>query len=243
MDMLLQQNNNEKNLTNNISNNVGEMQSNFITSTLGNIINSAIDTGLKIILPDFIENNVIDVKNAILGGGIEGGLNSLISNVIDVGKNALGMMNQTFSNLNQYKDVLNQGGLIETIGNAITDGINAINNSELLNENDLTTLKNEKDIIVSEVNNKIDINFKSQMNSLEKIQGYCNKWDKYYNNNQIDKMEKMYNKIMNEKEKLLPLEYLLNKINQIENIQNLIKNNGNNLELSSVQMALAERLY
>ena len=37
-------------------------QDNFLKSNIGNAINYAVDIGLKAILPDFVENEVIDVK-------------------------------------------------------------------------------------------------------------------------------------------------------------------------------------
>lgn len=49
----------------NINQNIGIEQKNFLETTLGKVINSAIDIGLKAVLPDLIENQVIDVKNAI----------------------------------------------------------------------------------------------------------------------------------------------------------------------------------
>jgi len=58
----------EENLTvtknNKLENN--NNQNNFLKSTLGNTINSAIDLGLKIVLPDFIEDEIIEVKDSIL---------------------------------------------------------------------------------------------------------------------------------------------------------------------------------
>ena len=39
-----------------------EQQNGFLNSTIGKVINTAIDLGLRWALPDFIENQVIDVK-------------------------------------------------------------------------------------------------------------------------------------------------------------------------------------
>ena len=39
-----------------------EEQNGFLNSTIGKIINTAVDLGLRWILPDFVENQVIDVK-------------------------------------------------------------------------------------------------------------------------------------------------------------------------------------
>ena len=39
-----------------------EKQNGFLNSSVGKIINTAIDLGLRWILPDFVENQIIDVK-------------------------------------------------------------------------------------------------------------------------------------------------------------------------------------
>ena len=41
-------------------------QDKFLDTFLGKTINGAIDIGLKTILPDLIENQIIDIKNALL---------------------------------------------------------------------------------------------------------------------------------------------------------------------------------
>jgi phosphosulfolactate synthase (CoM biosynthesis protein A) len=55
-------------------------------------------------------------------------------------------------------------------------------------------------------------------------------------------MEKQYKKIQAELKQVLPLENVLIKARQLENIHNLIKNNGKNFNLSEEQLSLAERL-
>ena len=44
-------------------------KNNFFNNTFGKTINYAIDIGLRAILPDLIENQVIDIKNSLLNNG------------------------------------------------------------------------------------------------------------------------------------------------------------------------------
>lgn len=46
-------------------------QKSFLESTLGKAVNTAIDIGLRAILPDFVENQVIGIKNNLLNYGLK----------------------------------------------------------------------------------------------------------------------------------------------------------------------------
>ena len=81
---------NNINLENNNSNNVTyEKQKGFLESTLGQVINGGIDLGLKTILPDFLEDEIIEIKDSIITDGFSAGIKTAIDNVIDMGKSVL----------------------------------------------------------------------------------------------------------------------------------------------------------
>lgn len=46
-------------------------QKNFLETTLGKTVNTAIDIGLRAILPDFVENQVINLKNNLFNFGLK----------------------------------------------------------------------------------------------------------------------------------------------------------------------------
>ena len=50
-------------INNNI--NLEKSNNNFLNNIFGKTINTAIDIGLKAILPDLIENQIIDIKNSL----------------------------------------------------------------------------------------------------------------------------------------------------------------------------------
>lgn len=55
-------------------------------------------------------------------------------------------------------------------------------------------------------------------------------------------MEYQYNKIEQNLQKILPIEDILKKARVIENLHELIKNNGKNFEISKQEQELAEML-
>ena len=55
-------------------------------------------------------------------------------------------------------------------------------------------------------------------------------------------MQKEYNKIKTELKELVPIENTINNAKYIENIHNLVKNNGIRFELSEEELDLAKKL-
>ena len=80
------------------------------------------------------------------------------------------------------------------------------------------------------------------MKSIDKIDTYIQDWNKYYNNHDFNNMEKVYKKMENELKNVVPIESTLNAARQVENLHNLIKNNGKNFNLSQYEIDLANKL-
>ena len=51
-------------LNNNID--ISKEQNSFLETKVGNIINSAVNIGLKYILPDIVEDEIIDIKDTMI---------------------------------------------------------------------------------------------------------------------------------------------------------------------------------
>ena len=78
--------------------------------------------------------------------------------------------------------------------------------------------------------------------NIEKIDKYTQNWSKYYEKKDFTNMERQFNKIQKELEKVVPLESVITKARQLENIHNLIKNNGKNFNLTQEELELANKL-
>ena len=53
----------------NLSENIGKQQREFLETDLGKAVNTGIDIGLRISLPDFLEDEIIKIKDALLTEG------------------------------------------------------------------------------------------------------------------------------------------------------------------------------
>ena len=234
---------NNINLENNNSNNVTlEEQKSFLETNLGQVINGGVDLGLKALLPDIIEDEVIEIKDSIITDGFSAGIKTAIDNVVDMGKSVLGIFTGKFDNLSQVKNTIESGGLLDSISSVLDWGINKAKESGLISKSTANLIETGKDTILNTVNSNIEDNLTNQMESVEKIDKYISNWSEYYEKQDFDNMEKQYKKIEKELENIMPLENVIIKARQLENVHQLIKNKGGDFNLTQEELELANKL-
>ena len=217
-------------------------QKSFLETTLGKTINTAVDIGLRWILPDFLENQIIDVKDSLIKGGIKEGINTAIDEAVDMGKSIMGIFTGKFDSVSQAQEAVKNGGIIDGISNVLEGVINKTTETGLLNSNIGDLIIKGKDVILDNVSKNIENNFTEQLNGVENLSKYEENWKDYFNNKDFDGMEREYKKIKDTLNNLLPLENTLKQARQIENLHTLIKNNGQNFNLTKEQLELANTL-
>lgn len=232
--------NNEKQILNNEVNE--KNQNNFLESTLGKTINAAVDIGLRWALPDLIEDEVINVKNSLIKGGLKEGINTAVSSAIDLGKSAMGIFTGNFESISQAQNAVKTGGIIDGISNVIDGVLNKTTKMGLINKGISSVIHQGKNVILDSVSKNIEESFTSQLNNIEKLSKYENNWKEYFEKRDFDGMQKEYDKIQDKLKEIMPLENTIKEARQIENIHNLIKNNGHNFNLTNEQLELSKML-
>lgn len=232
--------NNEINLENNLEQE--KDQKSFLETTLGKTINAGLDIGIRALLPDFIDEQVINLKDNLFEYGLKDGIKQTIDDAIDLGKSAIGVVTGNFENVNQMQSAVETGGLIDGASSLLDTVIDKVQDTGLINYNVANTIKQGKDVILNNVESNIEKTFTEQLTSVENTNKYINNWKEYFNNQDFNGMEKEYEKLENELKNLVPLENTINEARTIENLHNLIKNNGQNFNLTQEQLELAEKL-
>lgn len=222
--------------------NLYEKQKKFLESDLGKTINSALDIGLKAALPNLIEDQVIEIKNTILEQGFKEGIKEVINSGIEIGKSITGVVTGNFENISQVQLAIKNGGVLDSISKLLDMSINLAKSKNLINNSIAKILKQSKNTIINSVNDKIEETLSNQLKSLEKLEKYCDNWKNYYENREFSGMEKSYKNIESYLNKVIPLENTLKEARKIENIHNLIKNNGRNFDISKLEINLAQKL-
>ena len=231
---------NEINLNNEIANH--NEQTNFLETTLGKTINTAIDIGIRALLPDFLDEQVINIKDNLLNYGLKDGITKTIDDAIDLGKSAIGIFTGNFENISQMQSAVEAGGLIDGISSLLDTVVDKVNQKGLINYSVANTIKQGKNVILNSVESNIEEKFKEQNIEFENIEKYMNDWKENFNNKNFEGMEQEYAKIEKILDNLAPIEKTIDQARTIENLHNLIKNNGQDFNLTQEQLTLAEKL-
>ena len=221
---------------------LGKKQNEFLNSTLWNTINNGIDIGLRYLLPDLVEDEIINLKDNLINYGLKDGIKKSINSVIETGKEAIGIISGNFENIGQIQKVIKNGGLIDKIDNFLDKTLDKAINSGKINQTIGKIVKTGKSSILSSVERNIESTLNSQVENSKNIEKYMNNWKKYFNDRNFSGMEKEYTKLEKELKNLVPIETTIKNARYIENIHKLIKNNGQNFELSERELELANKI-
>lgn len=232
--------NNEKNINNNVE--IEKEQKNFLETTIGKIVNTGLDIGIRALLPDFLDEQVIKLKDNLFEYGFKEGITKTIDDAIDLGKSAIGIFTGNFENIEQMQSAVQNGGIIDGLSDLLDTVVGKVSQKGLINSNVANILTQGKDIILDNVQSNIEKTFTEQITNSNNINQYINDWKNAFENKDFNTMEIQYEKIETELKELAPIENTINQARTIENLHNLIKNNGQDFNLTKEQLELAEKL-
>lgn len=217
-------------------------QTGFLQSTLGKVINFAVDTGLRAVLPDIIEDEVINIKDTMINEGFSEAISETIKTATDLGKSAMGIFTGKFDSISQAEKAIEKGGLIDGISDVLDFTLDKVSKIDAVPSNVVDLVKDGKDILLKNVSSGIKKEFSTQTKNIENLESYTKSWREGFENEDLTQMDKYIKKIKNTLNKVLPIENLISEARQIENIHELIKNNGGNFNLSEEEFELANIL-
>ena len=228
----------ENQITNDVS--IENKQRNFLQTNIGKAVNTGLNIGLRYILPDVIEDQVIEIKDSFLQNGFKEGIQTAIDSAINFGKSALGIVTGNFENVQQMQTAVKSGGIIDGISNVLNFTINKVVNSGKIPYALGSAIKTGKNAILNNITKNIESEFENQVNQIEKLNKYTNNWKDYFNNKDFDGMQREYDR--GKMKEIAPIENTIKTARVVENLHKLIKNNGKNFDLTSEELELAKML-
>ena len=230
----------ENQITNDVS--IENKQRNFLQTNIGKAVNTGLNIGLRYILPDVIEDQVIEIKDSFLQNGFKEGVQTAIDSAINFGKSAIGIVTGNFENVQQMQAAVKSGGIIDGISNVLNFTINKVVNSGKIPYALGSAIKTGKNAILNNITKNIESEFENQVNQIEKLNKYTNNWKDYFNNKDFYGMQREYDKIRGIMKEIAPIENTIKTARVVENLHKLIKNNGKNFDLTSEELELAKML-
>ena len=104
------------------------------------------------------------------------------------------------------------------------------------------TIKQGKNVILNNVESNIENTFNKQYEAIENIDNYINSWKNSFEKQDFTAMEKEYEKLEEQMKDIAPITKTIEEAKTIEVLHNLIKNNGQDFNLSNEQLELVEKL-
>ena len=140
------------------------------------------------------------------------------------------------------QNAIKSGGLIDGISSLLDLTIENVRKAGLVNNNVAKNIKQGKNIILNNLESNISNTFSNQYKAIENTNKYISNWRNYFDNKDFSGMEKEYNKIEKQLKNIAPIESTIKNARTIEVLHNLIKNNGQDFNLTKEQLELAEKL-
>ena len=184
---------------------IKENQNNFLESSLWKVMNTGLNTGIRALLPNIIEDQVIEIKDAIIKNGFKSGAKQAVTSAIDLGKSAVGIVTGNFESITQAHNAIKSGGIIDSVSNVLDFAIDKSTKANLI-PNDLgKIIKKGKNTILNTIESNIENDFNNQLTALNKLEKYSDNWNQYFNNQDFEGMEKEYKKIKSTIKTILPI--------------------------------------
>lgn len=223
-------------------NSLEKEQKNFFETNIGKVVNIGLDIGLRALLPDMIEEQIIDVKDSIMQEGLKEGIKKAVDSAVDLGKSVIGIFTGNFETVGQAQNAIKNGGIIDGISNTLDFVFEKVGDTGKIPNSIVTTIKKGKNVILDSISNNIEEEFNKQLDAAEKLQKYTNNWKQYFQNHDFAGMEKEYQKMQDKFKRIIPLENTIKEARTIQNLHQLIKNNNQKFNLTAEQLELVKLL-
>ena len=154
----------------------------------------------------------------------------------------MGIVTGKFENVNQMQTAVKTGGIIDGISSVLNYTFNKIVDKGKIPYSVGNVIKRGKNAILNNITKNIENEFENQVDNIEKLNKYIRNWKNYYQNRDFTGMQREYEKIRDTIKEVAPIEKTINSAREVQNLHKLIKNNGQNFNLTQDQLELVKVL-
>lgn len=217
-------------------------QAKNIKIDIGNLANTGLEFGLRTILPDFIEDDIIEIKDTFIEEGFIDGIKNIIDKAEDIGKSITGIFTGKFETVEQIKRLIQKDGILEYTSDIIDSILKKMLSKKIINKSTYNLIKTGKKEIINSLEDQLEGYYKTDEYSIEDLEKYCNEWKESFKQKDYQSMENTMKKINRRLEKNKILEKTIEEARNIEKIQEYISKKGSIDNLSEKEKELLEKI-
>ncbi len=206
------------------------------------IANAGLEIGLKAILPDFIEDDILDIKDKFVQEGFSKGIQEIINKGEDIGKSIQGIFTGKFETVEQIKRLVQTDGILDGASDIIDKVLKSLVNKKKISKSTYNLIKTGKKEILNSLENELEGYYKINEYSLENLSELCQEWKESYKREDYSEMEKNMKKIKQKLNKNLTIETIINEARNLEKIQKYIEEKGSLENLTENEKILLEKI-
>ena len=189
-----------------------------------NIANAALDVGIRMALPNYIEDVVIDVKNIIFENGFKSGMNEITNKAKSLFELVF-KKKKDYSKVEEIRNLTKQNGILDSFSKLLNKSIDTSVQNKLISKEIGSAIKSGKTAMVNTFSDKLEDNLFNEIKNIEKFNQSYKKWEKCVEKNDIEGMQREYKKMLRHYNKISIDIKQLNDFEKIEYIQEYIQNN------------------
>lgn len=205
-----------------------------------NIANAALDIGIRMALPNYIEDVVIDVKNVIIENGFREGMNEITNKAKNL-FNIVFKKKKDYSKVEEIRNLTKQNGILDSFSKLLGKSIDTGVQSKLISKEIGSALKVGKTAMVNTFSDKLEDNLFNEIKNIDKFNESYKRWEKCVERKDKEGMAKEYKKMLHHYNKISIDIKQLNNFEKIEYIQKYIQNNKNPV-VSNDELELLKQL-
>lgn len=213
-----------------------------ININMPKIANNALNFGLKAILPDFIEDDIIQIKDSFINEGFEKGLEEAKEKAEEVWKSVKGVFTGEFDTVGEIQKLIQKNGILDTASDLVDKITKLLLSKKIINKTTYNLIKTGKKEILNALEGELNNYYKIDTYDLERLNEQIEKWQKNYNDSDYESMEKTAKTILNILDKVDQIEAVINKARNIQKVQKYIQEKGSKEKLTKAERKLIEAI-
>lgn len=228
-------------LENGVQKDLEKERNNFFDTTFGKIVDSSLNIAISAVFPNIIDDQIINIKDAIIDGGFKEGLNEIKNTGKNYKEAIEGLITGEFKSIEQMRTLVKDGGILDIVSFCIDKGLNYIESKNIVGKEITNLIKSGKNALINQVSTNIEKQYTGQLAHAEKLSNSCDNWKNAYENKDLESMNKYYKQINNQRKGIVQIENIIKRAEEIKNIHSLVTSKGS-FELSEEEVELANKI-